>query len=237
MRALLAPMSGLAPGGGPRMAKKPAASTGKAATATSSAAGVAPRPALRAPSVVVRVRPLAESGGHSAEGKPVYKRLAKWDEGAIVLEDNVDDLGTGRTTGSSRPQVFTFAKEILGTDATQASVYDAAAGSLVKSFANDGFNVLLFAYGQTGTGKTHTIFGHETSWQDIAHEQAGLFPRAVASIFEELGSRSDTTAFVLTASAMEFYMCQCTDLLDDNRPCLIGDDHAPLGLCSVPIDR
>ena len=120
MRALLAPMSGLAPGGGPRMAKKPAASTGKAATATSSAAGVAPRPALRAPSVVVRVRPLAESGGHSAEGKPVYKRLAKWDEGAIVLEDNVDDLGTGRTTGSSRPQVFTFAKEILGTDATQA---------------------------------------------------------------------------------------------------------------------
>ena len=154
-----------------------------------------------------------------------------------MLEDNVDDLGTGRTTGSSRPQVFTFAKEILGTDATQASVYVAAAGSLVKSFANDGFNVLLFAYGQTGTGKTHTIFGHETSWQDIAHEQAGLFPRAVASIFEELGSRSDTTAFVLTASAMEFYMCQCTDLLDDNRPCLIGDDHAPLGLCSVPIDR
>jgi hypothetical protein len=219
-----------------RTAKKPAA-TGKAATTTSRAAGMASKPTLRSPSVVVRVRPLAATGGHSAEGKPVYKRLAKWDEGSIVLEDNVDDYGTGRMTGSSRPQVFTFAKEILGTEATQASVYDAAASNLVKSFANDGFNVLLFAYGQTGTGKTHTIFGHESSWQDVAHEQAGLFPRAVVSVFDELGSRSGATAFVMTASAMEFYMCQCTDLLDDNRPCLIGDDHAPLGLCFVPIDR
>ena len=218
-----------------RTAKKPVATAGKAITTTTRSAGMAPKPALRSPSVVVRVRPFAATGGHSAEGKPVYKRLAKWDAGSIVLEDNVDDLGTGRA--SSRPQVFTFAKEILGTEATQASVYDAAASGLVKSFANDGFNVLLFAYGQTGTGKTHTIFGHKASWQDIAHEQAGLFPRAVASIFEELGSRSGATAFVLTASAMEFYMCQCTDLLDGNKPCLIGDDHAPLGLCSVPIER
>jgi hypothetical protein len=50
-------------------------------------------------------------------------------------------------------------------------------------------------------------------------------------------SRAATTSFVLTASAMEFYMCQCTDLLDENRPCLIGDDHMPLGLISRPLEH
>ena len=47
-------------------------------------------PPLVAPRVVVRVRPLAAEGGHSTHGKRVFKRLAKWDEGAIVLDDNVD---------------------------------------------------------------------------------------------------------------------------------------------------
>ena len=171
---------------------------------------------LAAPSVVVRVRPLAVDGGHSATGKwakGVYKKLAKWDDGVIVLEDNVD-LGDGKK--NTRPQTFTFAKFILGTDAKQEEVYQANAAGLVQSFVQ-GFNVLLFAYGQTGTGKTHTIFGHETSWESVEHEQAGIFPRAIKQVFEDLSARADT-AFIVTASAMEFYMCQCTDLVRAAQP-------------------
>ena len=87
---------------------------------------------LRAPLVTVRVRPLAQEGGHSATGqfaKGVYKKLAKWDEGVIVLEDEVD-LGDGRDRGS-RPQRYTFAQTILGTEAKQDEVYSASALSLV----------------------------------------------------------------------------------------------------------
>mmetsp|Transcript_76160 Transcript_76160/g.205436 ORF Transcript_76160/g.205436 Transcript_76160/m.205436 type:complete len:458 (-) Transcript_76160:42-1415(-) len=208
------------------------------ATSSASSAAAADRVPLREPHVVVRVRPLAEEGGHSANGKHVYKRLVSWDNGEIVLDDNVE-LGDGQRSKAgvlSRPQVYTFARDILGTDANQESVYKSSASELVRSFVQDGYNALLFAYGQTGTGKTHTIFGHTSSWDDVNHEQAGIFPRAVVDIFKELRSKSATTAFVLTASAMEFYMCQCTDLLDGNKPCVIGDDHAPLGLCSVLIE-
>ena len=66
---------------------------------------------LRAPLVTVRVRPLAQEGGHSATGqfaKGVYKKLAKWDEGVIVLEDEVErasdtTLPTSSSSSSSSP--------------------------------------------------------------------------------------------------------------------------------------
>lgn len=133
-------------------------------------------------------------------------------------------------------QQYSFAKDILGPEATQGDVYDKTIADLVRLFVQkEGYNVLFFAYGQTGTGKTHTIFGPEQSWVDIRHPDAGIFPRSVAAAFDDLAGRSATT-FVLTASAMEFYMCQCTDLLDDNRPCIIGEDHSPIGLCSMQLE-
>jgi len=188
---------------------------------------------LRRPNVVVRVRPLAESGGHSNERDAVYKRLASWDDNVVVMED---DVGTanGSMTGV-RSQSFTFAKGVLGTAAKQPEVYGAVAANVVKA-CTDGYCAFLFAYGQTGTGKTHTIFGPESSWRDIRHAESGILPRAVATILEAMAAKAATTAFTLSASAMEFYMCHCTDLLDDGAPCLIGADHKPLGLASVPIE-
>ncbi|CAD7930257.1 unnamed protein product [Amoebophrya sp. A25] len=89
----------------------------------------------------------------------------------------------------------------------------------------------LFAYGQTGTGKTHTIFGPAHSRSDINHEDAGIFPRAVSKVLAFMKGRKA----VLCASAMEFYMCQCTDLMDDNAPCVIDENHMPVGLKAVEI--
>jgi hypothetical protein len=39
-----------------------------------------------------------------------------------------------------------------------------------------GFNTLLFAYGQTGTGKTHTFMGPPDSLHTVNHPDWGLFP-------------------------------------------------------------
>ncbi|KAK3285403.1 hypothetical protein CYMTET_6992 [Cymbomonas tetramitiformis] len=194
-----------------------------AAKAVASELAEAKSTPLRAPRVVVRVRPLAATGGHSADGKSVYKKLAKWHDGCVVLED-----GHGQTE-------YKFADTILDTEATQDAVYEASAREITRAFVQQGYNALLFAYGQTGTGKTHTIFGPMESWTDVRHPDAGVFPRAVCEIFDTLIPVADSTSFVLTASAMEFYMCCCTDLLDNNKPCLIGADHAPLGLCTVPL--
>ena len=182
--------------------------------------------------MIVRVRPLATEGGHSVDDPPVFKRLASWVDGVgVVLEE------PGGPDGSrgDRQQTYTFARAILGPEATQEEVYVQSTRDLVHDFVNNGYNGLVFAYGQTGTGKTHSIFGHESSWQDVHHDQAGIFPRAALQIFTALESRATDTAFVLTASAVEFYMCECTDLLNDNAQCFIGDDRMPVGLAAVPL--
>lgn len=184
----------------------------------------------------MRVRPLAQSGGHSNDGAPVSKRLASWDNGCVVLEDEVG-LDSGSLTGV-RSQKYSFAETVLGPDAKQVEVHNAAADDLVRAVCIDGFNGLLFAYGQTGTGKTHTIFGPMASWKSIRHEESGILPRAVAAMLDTMRSREASTSSVLTASCLEFYMSSCLDLLDDaSAPCLIGPNHRPLGLLSVPIDN
>lgn len=45
----------------------------------------------------------------------------------------------------------------------------------------EGFNATVFAYGQTGTGKTHTMQGNASD--------PGMGPRAVNQLFEGLASK------------------------------------------------
>ena len=112
---------------------------------------------MRRPNVVVRVRPLAETGGHSYERGGVNQRLAAWGDDVIIIEDAVG-TNHGIETGI-RSESFTFTKDILGPKARQSEVYDAVAANLIPSLCSEGFSAFVFAYGQTGTGKTHTIFG------------------------------------------------------------------------------
>lgn len=50
----------------------------------------------------------------------------------------------------------------------------------------DGYNGTIFAYGQTGTGKTHTMVGKEES-----DELRGVIPRAFGHVFRNLGTFDD----------------------------------------------
>ena len=47
---------------------------------------------------------------------------------------------------------------VYGIESTQRQVYDETAFPLVESVIH-GFNGTIFAYGQTGCGKTHTMVG------------------------------------------------------------------------------
>ena len=47
----------------------------------------------------------------------------------------------------------------------------------------DGFNGTIFAYGQTGTGKTHTMVG---AYQPLTNEQRGVIPRSMQYLFENI---------------------------------------------------
>ena len=69
----------------------------------------------------------------------------------------------------------------------------------------DGFNVCIFAYGQSGSGKTFTMEGTE--------EKQGLVPRAMARVFEAIGERTANYTHECFLSMIEIYNEQVRDLL------------------------
>jgi kinesin family member C2/C3 len=71
----------------------------------------------------------------------------------------------------------------------------------------DGFNVCIFAYGQTGTGKTFTMEG--------VPENRGVNYRALEELFRMSEERSASVAYTFSVSILEIYNEQINDLLDE----------------------
>ncbi len=77
-------------------------------------------------------------------------------------------------------------------------------------FVLEGYNGTIFAYGQTGTGKTHTIEG-----KDRPEEMKGLMPRAFDSVFHAIEA-DPSKQYLVRASYMEIYKEEIRDLLSKN---------------------
>jgi hypothetical protein len=69
----------------------------------------------------------------------------------------------------------------------------------------DGFNVCIFAYGQTGTGKTFTMEGIEGA--------RGVNYRTLEELFRIIKEREGTFLYEITVSVLEVYNEQIHDLL------------------------
>ncbi|XP_039217946.1 kinesin-like protein KIF23 isoform X1 [Crotalus tigris] len=69
-------------------------------------------------------------------------------------------------------------KEVFGTSISQKHVFDVIAKPLVEDLIH-GKNGLLFTYGVTGSGKTHTMTG--------SPGEGGLLPRCLDMIFKSIG--------------------------------------------------
>ncbi|CAH8306220.1 unnamed protein product [Eruca vesicaria subsp. sativa] len=67
----------------------------------------------------------------------------------------------------------------------------------------DGYNACIFAYGQTGTGKTFTMEGLPAS--------PGVVPRAIKGLFKQV--EQSNHKFVIKFSMLEIYMGNLRDLL------------------------
>ena len=111
------------------------------------------------------------------------------------------------------PHPYTF-DYIFDMDSTQGEVYKIAAIPSVESL-EAGYNSTIFAYGQTGTGKTYTMEGFI---YDYLSPKKGLIPRAVEDIFKyiESNSNSDTT-FIIRATYLQIYNESIDDLLKPEK--------------------
>lgn len=81
----------------------------------------------------------------------------------------------------------------------------ADASPLVTSVL-DGYNVCIFAYGQTGTGKTFTMEGTERN--------RGVNYRTLEELFKIAQERKESVTYDLSVHVLEVYNEQIRDLLD-----------------------
>eukprot|EP00884_Botryococcus_braunii_P002389 jgi/Botrbrau1/12150/Bobra.0186s0062.2 len=101
--------------------------------------------------------------------------------------------------------------KVFGPDSTQEKLYTNAIAPIVDEVL-EGFNCTIFAYGQTGTGKTYTMEGGERSSSDgTLSDVAGVIPRAISQIFQTLDSND--SEYTVKCSFLELYNEESSDLL------------------------
>ncbi|XP_020233868.1 kinesin-like protein KIN-14U isoform X1 [Cajanus cajan] len=125
---------------------------------------------------------------------------------------------------------FEFDK-VFTQEASQESVF-VEVEPILRS-AMDGHNVCVFAYGQTGTGKTFTMDG--------TNEQPGIIPRALEELFRQ-ASLDNSSSFSFSMSMLEVYMGNLRDLLvprpsskphESSTKCNLNIQTDPKGLIEI----
>ncbi|KIW89430.1 uncharacterized protein Z519_09586 [Cladophialophora bantiana CBS 173.52] len=150
--------------------------------------------------VVARIRPLLKS---------------EIEKDQIVTSHNGAD---GKPTIVKIPNPKNFAEEysfqfnsVYEQDATQQEIFDAEVAPTVKHLFL-GYDVTIFAYGSTGTGKTHTMRGGKSL------ADRGMIPRLLSSIYRksraiEKSNNGETTVQVCM-SYYEIYNDRVFDLFE-----------------------
>lgn len=118
--------------------------------------------------------------------------------------------------------------KIFEEKSTQQELFETIGKTQVDN-ALSGYNNSIFAYGQTGTGKTYTMLGPNGGHGDLndtsASQYLGLIPRILHYLFDSINkarqAREDSNTNVntvnkVTISYMEIYQENVRDLLDPN---------------------
>uniref|UniRef100_A0A673AXG8 Kinesin-like protein n=1 Tax=Sphaeramia orbicularis TaxID=375764 RepID=A0A673AXG8_9TELE len=109
---------------------------------------------------------------------------------------------------SGKPYVF---DRVLPPNTEQIQVYDTCARQIVKDVLG-GYNGTIFAYGQTSSGKTHTMEGKLHDPQLM-----GIIPRIASDIFDHIYSMDENLEFHIKVSYFEIYLDKIRDLLDVSK--------------------
>ena len=160
--------------------------------------------------VVVRCRPLFRK-----EITENRNRIVEMD----VTRRQVSLRNPKATTEESETKNFTFDK-IFDWKCAQKDVYDGAAARIVDA-SIEGYNGTIFCYGQTGTGKTHTMEG-----KDDPPTERGILPLAFHHVFDAIAKDSGPgVESLVRASFLEIYNENVRDLLakDQTKMCALKE--------------
>nr|XP_033948590.1 kinesin-like protein KIF3A isoform X2 [Pseudochaenichthys georgianus] len=149
--------------------------------------------------VVVRCRPFNQK-----EKMMNHKQAVLVDEIRGTIEVNKLE------TPHEPPKTFTF-DTVFGPDSKQLDVYNLTARPIVDSVL-EGYNGTIFAYGQTGTGKTFTMEGVRA-----VPELRGIIPNSFAHVFGHIAKAEGDTRFLVRVSYLEIYNEEVRDLLGKDQ--------------------
>jgi len=145
--------------------------------------------------VVVRCRPM-----NKKEKAADCKRIVEMDPtlGTVsVAKADADE--------SEPPKIFTL-DAVYDWTSQQRTVYDEIGYPIIESVM-EGYNGTVFAYGQTGTGKSHTMQGDAEP-----PEMRGIIPNSFDHVFDAI-QNDQTKEFLVRASYLEIYNEEIRDLL------------------------
>ncbi|CAI0545219.1 unnamed protein product [Linum tenue] len=148
--------------------------------------------------VIVRCRPLSEEE-MKVRAAPVISCNESRRE--VTSVQSIANKQIDRT--------FQFDK-VFGPSAKQKDLYDLAVSPIVYEVL-EGYNCTIFAYGQTGTGKTYTMEGGARKKNGEFSVDAGVIPRAVEQIFKILEAQH--AEYNMKVTFLELYNEEITDLL------------------------
>ncbi|KAL7412685.1 P-loop containing nucleoside triphosphate hydrolase protein [Mrakia frigida] len=124
-------------------------------------------------------------------------------EGTQIVVSNPTESAMGATREQTIP--FAFDK-VFQPSSTQEQVFEEI--SALTQSVLDGYNCCIFAYGQTGAGKSFTMEGGNTP------ESSGMIPRAIAKIFDTTERlKEQGWVYELEGQFLEIYNETLNDLL------------------------
>ena len=145
--------------------------------------------------VVVRVRPLNER--EKKHGTLPVVSASTSDKTVTVIKG----------TGSRQIKSSYKFDNVFTSFSTQEDVFEATLRPIIRDVLM-GYESTVFAYGQTGTGKTHTMEG------DLSEaDQHGVIPRSAAAIFDALKKNPEYISSTVYCSLLEIYNEELSDLL------------------------
>ncbi|MCJ1285955.1 kinesin motor protein cin8 [Xylographa opegraphella] len=156
-------------------------------------------------------------------------REVRENSGVVVSTEGVKgktvELSMGPSALSNKSYHF---DKVFSPAADQSMIYEDVVTPLLEEMLH-GYNCTIFAYGQTGTGKTYTMSGDMSDTLGLLSDSAGIIPRVLHSLFDKL--ETDEAESSVKCSFIELYNEELRDLLsvEENARLKIFEDGQKKG--------